>query len=131
MRAVIFVMMSYSLDANAFVFPIPFSESLNDKTIQASTTLDRSQNLGRLGNTSTCYLLFAFGQFVHSLLADTNYGHMSSGQLIQHMASRFMPAVGASLRLLPIVILDSLRLSNRFCGPHVYGIRITLDNRYV
>ncbi len=49
-------------------------------------------------------------------------GSMTSGQLIQQMTSRFAPAMGASLLVLPIVVLDSLRQSNRFAGP-MYRIR--------
>ena len=41
----------------------------------------------------------------------------TSGELFQKTFGQFGPALGASLVALPIVILDLLRLTNRFAGP--------------
>ena len=47
---------------------------------------------------------------------------LTTGQLFARAWSMFWPAMGASLFLLPAVIVDLLRLSNRFVGP-VYRLR--------
>ena len=41
---------------------------------------------------------------------------------LSEMSAQFTPAVIASLALLPVVIFDCIRLSNRFAGP-IYRLR--------
>jgi hypothetical protein len=42
---------------------------------------------------------------------------LSSGELWRQMWSTYAPALGASILALPLVLMDLIRLSNRFVGP--------------
>ncbi len=46
----------------------------------------------------------------------------TSAELLKYVCSQYGPALAATLLLLPIVLLDCIRLSNRFVGP-IFRVR--------
>lgn len=49
----------------------------------------------------------------------------SSGELFSQVWHKYAPAIGATVLVLPIIVIDLMRMSNRFVGP-IYRLRNSL-----
>lgn len=80
--------------------------------------VDRKVQGALLRRVAVYWLLFTVALIVMSVLWNAmSAGPLSSAQLIERLWAAFGPALLASVSLMPIVVIDSLRLSNRFAGP--------------
>ncbi|MBM4000446.1 MAG: hypothetical protein FJ297_13070 [Planctomycetes bacterium] len=66
-----------------------------------------------------CLITVAFMTVIWMILTDTP---RNSTDLFRRLTAQCGPAFGASLLLLPLVVIDAVRMSNRFVGP-MYRLR--------